>query len=245
MNYIKSIIHRFNLYKILHPIYLAYSYLYYLLYKSFINRNIIIRKKTSDLEVFGQIFVLKEYKFNIGFIPKFMIDAGANVGYVTVYFKSRFPDLKIIAIEPEKSNYDILVQNTRNLKDVKCLQEGLWHKISKLTIETVGHDKWGFIVRDAKQDEKDFVNATTINELLKSSKFDYIDILKIDIEGSEKEVFENARDWINKVNVIFIETHDRFKPGSEASVYSAIPENMFSEHKDGENVIFLRKIILK
>ena len=38
-------------------------------------------------------------------------------------------------------------------------------------------------------------------------------VLKIDIEGAEKEVFLNSSSWIDKVDTIIVEPHDRFCPG--------------------------------
>ena len=42
---------------------------------------------------------------------------------------------------------------------------------------------------------------------------EFIDILKLDIEGAELEVFETSESWIGKVGMLAVETHDRFRPG--------------------------------
>ncbi|GHT40273.1 hypothetical protein FACS189443_0370 [Planctomycetales bacterium] len=49
-----------------------------------------------------------------------------------------------------------------------------------------------------------------------------IDVLKIDVEGSEKEIFENSDEWIDFVNVFLIELHDRIKPGCAKAFFNAI-----------------------
>ena len=52
--------------------------------------------------------------------------------------------------------------------------------------------------------------AYTVDEILDESGFDRIDILKIDIEGAEKEVFEgDVGRWISRVNLLVLELHDR------------------------------------
>jgi hypothetical protein len=40
-----------------------------------------------------------------------------------------------------------------------------------------------------------------------------IDLLKIDVEGAECEIFETSQNWIERVRTICIELHDRLRPG--------------------------------
>lgn len=54
------------------------EYLYSIYYRNFINKSLIIRPKSTDLETFGQVFFWREYAFRFPFRPRFMIDAGAN-----------------------------------------------------------------------------------------------------------------------------------------------------------------------
>ena len=64
----------------------------------------------------------------------------------------------------------------------------------------------------------------------------------MDIEGSEKEVFSrNYKSWINKVNIIVIELHDRIKSGCTDALYSAISRDEWEEYKEGEKVILIRR----
>ena len=63
------------------------------------------------------------------------------------------------------------------------------------------------------------------------------DIVKLDIEGAEKEVFDRC-DWLNRVRVVAIELHDRFKPGCSAAVNSATWQ--FSKSQRGEIIFYLR-----
>ena len=243
MRFAREIVKKLGLFHVVYPAYTKYNYLHAMVLGSFY-RKLIIRKGTSDLETYGQIFVIKEYAFDLGFSPKFMIDAGANVGYTCVYFKNRYPELEIITLEPEETNFEVLEENVSSFSGIRCLQQGLWHKATQLVVEDIGLGKWGFIVKEVDDDVEGSISATTVDLLLEESRFDHIDILKIDIEGSEKEVFENAGDWLDRVNVIFVETHDRFKEGSQAAVYGAIDKTVFHEHKDGENLIFVRKQLL-
>ncbi len=83
------------------------------------------------------------------------------------------------------------------------------------------------------------VKAITIAEILDQSGADRIDILKLDIEGAEKEVFSNDTDWLEKVDLMIIELHDHDKPGCSAAVYSAISRHDFTKFQRGENVFLV------
>jgi hypothetical protein len=68
----------------------------------------------------------------------------------------------------------------------------------------------------------------------------HIDILKVDIEGSEKEVFENSSTWIDRIRVIVIELHDRYKKGCSQAVWRAATEFCYRLQR-GDTAILLRK----
>src|SRR4051812_5012592 len=80
----------------------------------FLNAKIAIRNNSSDWTVFKQVFIWKEYEYPVPFIPATILDAGANVGYAALWFNRKFPNAKIISLEPENSNFEILLKNTRN-----------------------------------------------------------------------------------------------------------------------------------
>ncbi len=202
---------------------------------------LIIRKNTSDLSVFKDVFVKKDFKLPIKMSPKIIIDAGAYTGYSSLYFHSKYPNSKIIAIEPEKSNFEILKKNLQNIKNILLVNAGLWNKNAFLKIINRKTGKWGFITKEVKKSEAD-IKAITMNKILKNFSINKIDILKIDIEGSEKELFsKNYENWINKVNIIIIEFHERIKANCIKTFYSAINLKEWKKYQRGENHIFIRK----
>lgn len=69
-----------------------------------------------------------------------------------------------------------------------------------------------------------------------------IDILKLDIEGSEKEVFEsNYAYWLPRTRAIFLEMHDQMRKGASKAVFKAISEFNFSFSMNHENLIFINQ----
>jgi len=177
--------------------------------------RLIIRKGDSDIRVFKQIFLDEVYHFfPQDFSPKVILDAGANVGYSAVWFASKFPNAKILAIEPEKSNFDLLKTNTASRSSIIPIHAGLWFEKSFLKIHDSKSGSWAFETRIPKEGEKTDVERVTIPELIRNYKLTQIELLKIYIEGAEFELFENkAEEWLPFVTMIMIETHDRMRPG--------------------------------
>lgn len=205
-------------------------------------KPLVVRKDTSDLSVFHQIFVDKEYILPVKIHPKLIIDGGANCGYACLWYMLQYPQAKIIAIEPEQSNFEILEQNTKKYKNIERIQAGIWNKNTYLKIVDRGYGKWGFMTEEVSENDAYDLKAITIDKILKQSEHNTIDILKLDIEGAEKEVFSsNYEHWLKKVKILIIELHDRMKEGCSQTVYSAIKKFDFIEKRKGENIIFINK----
>ena len=65
---------------------------------------------------------------------------------------------------------------------------------------------------------------------------------RLDIEGAELELFsEGIDDCLDRIQMIIIETHDRFRPGSEAAVRKALEPSFQEKPRNGENLFFVRK----
>jgi len=199
---------------------------------------IILRNNTSDFSVFHQIFLDEEYLIDLNFEPLTIIDCGANVGYAAIYFKNRFPNAKIISIEPDISNFESLKINTKLYNDIFILQGAIWNKNTDLVIKDIGLGNWGFMIEEFINEHENSITAYTIQNIMLLYEIDKIDILKIDIEGSEKELFEsNFEFWLGKVKVIIIEFHDVMRPGSSKSFFNAISNYDYKLKIRGEYII--------
>lgn len=207
-----------------------------------LKEKVFLRKRTSDDAAFNQVFVELDYAapFLKNFSPKVIVDAGAYVGYSAVYFTNKYPDAQIIAIEPEDSNFNLLEKNTQAYPNIKRVKAAIWSKKAKLQSANVNEREWGFRVQESeysKTDHSKFIPSVTIPEIMEIYGLDSIDILKIDIEGAERELFsENCEAWITKCKVIVIELHDRFAPGCSKAFYSALSNIPFRQYIRGENV---------
>ena len=151
-----------------------------------------LRPGTSDDDVFTQIFVGKEYGIDIGIVPENIIDAGANIGLSTIWFKNKYPDAKIIAVEPDEDNVAMVKCNTQYYDNVFVIQAALWNKQTSVSIsDKRGMGKWSLIAEESGCNEiKGHKTPTvTIDEIMQQFDLQSIDLLKMDIESAEREVF--------------------------------------------------------
>jgi hypothetical protein len=64
-----------------------------------------------------------------------------------------------------------------------------------------------------------------------------LDILKLDIEGSEVEVLSQTDSWIHTCGTMIIELHDRFRPGCSDALTHALADYQFERGEAGEKTI--------
>lgn len=199
-----------------------------------------LRMPSSDVWVYKQIFVSDEYKFDVIIEPKVIVDAGANIGLASIYFSEKFPKATIIALEPEKNNFNLLCENIKNYPNIIPLEAALWDKNTRINLCNAGLGDWGFMTADLNHESKNLkiehdVQALTVNDILSKYSLNKIDILKIDIEGAEKEVFFDTSTWLNQVDALIVELHDRMKEGCSRSFYNNT-DGFSTEWYRGENI---------
>lgn len=200
---------------------------------------ILARSGSSDVEVFEKVFVKEEYHCQVD-SPRLIVDLGANVGYASLYFAAHYPGATIVAVEPEASNYELLAANARAYPQIVPLQAAVWGRSARLSIANPGDPNWMFRVTEAAAAGAPSVAAITIPEILARYGDQMIDILKVDIESAELELFgEGCEQWLGRVRTIIIELHDNVRPGCSQSFYRAIGRLPFTQYIRGENIVVL------
>ncbi len=218
--------------------------------------TIKLRKRpSSDLNVFSQIYQYQEYKAVVDAFQKSfpndkklnIIDAGSNIGLTSVYLSNYFSDSKFITIEPETSNFESMSFNidVNGIENVVKVKGGLWSKNANLKIVNDFRDQKDWSVRVEETTEDGDLKAFSIQHLMKTSSIDTIDILKIDIEGSEKEVFMGINadvSFLPKTKCIAIEIHDEFD--CREAINAILKEYNFECFESGELTIGINQSLL-
>lgn len=207
---------------------------------SFFLNPIYLRDNFSDPAIFNQVFLEQQYKLDeiLSLNAKRIIDAGANIGCASLYFSTIYPNAHIVAIEPETSNFELLQKNTANYKNIVCKQAALWDKNEKLSITNPESLAAGFMV---EQSEESAIEGVTVNQILEELNWDALDIVKIDIEGAEKEVFSTNCDWLLKAKVLIVELHDRYKADCTKTFFKSLEPFAYKAYFHHENIFILLK----
>ncbi len=208
------------------------------------NHPLAARSHTSDGQVFYQVFARLEYACVDDMSDvSLMIDCGANVGYSSAYFLSRFPDAKLIAVEPDPGNFKMLLHNLEPFGSrVRLIQSGIWSRSCGLVISEEKYAdgrEWAIQVRETKPGETPQMMAVDMGTLLRESGQSRISILKIDIERAEAIVFaSNFESWIGKVDNLVIELHDE---ECQRIFFKAVEGQPFNISHSGELTVCRRR----
>ena len=201
------------------------------------SNSVFIRPNTSDQDVFDEIFINQEYRIEAQ-NPIFIIDAGAHIGLASIFFASSYPEAVIVSIEPELSNFELLVRNIKPYSNIRPMNAGLWSHKTTLSLQNPEAATWSFRFTEGIAGKT--ISSVSIDDIMQMYGSKHIDILKIDIEGAEKEVFLNSSSWIDKVDTIIVEPHDRFCPGCTEVLENVAKAQNFYTSISEESLVLTR-----
>jgi len=213
---------------------------FYKLQTAYFRNPVLLRDNYSDKAIFRQVFYQRQYALDRlhGFEAKHIIDAGANIGLASIYFSHLFPGAEIVALEPQADNFKLLKENVKSYTNVSCLLAGLWYKEERIDIQNPDSLAASFMV-EANPDSS--IRGLTIDTILADKKWKVIDILKMDIEGAEKEIFSHNADWLKQVRLLIIELHDNYKENCTKTFFKALENYQYEAIFRDENIFIFFK----
>ncbi len=194
--------------------------------------SIFHRGTKADLGVIKQIFINEDYDISVfpqrdwvnrsyqsilekNMIPA-IVDAGSNIGLGGLYLKQNYPTSRLIAVEPASSNLKVLKKNLVNPQD-RILQGAIHAGAESIELLDPGEGEWGFSTHtsDAKKGAPmETVRCYRFTDLIESGEVPFI--LKVDIEGGEKDQFTET-EFLSRFTLIIIELHDWLYPSDRTS----------------------------
>ncbi|CCG09771.1 FkbM family methyltransferase [Pararhodospirillum photometricum] len=204
-----------------------------------------VRPGTSDLPVVTSVFWAHSYDLghDLGEV-RTVVDLGANIGASALYFAQRYPKATLVAVEPEESNFLLLQKNLLGLPRVFPLRAAIWSHDTEceVDVEEQGQARapWAFRSR-AVGEGGARVAAWSMPTLLRHYEMTTVDLLKIDVEGAEVELFCGSLAWLEQVRWVVIETHERFRPGAEEAVTRALAPTHQEHASVAGNRVFSRR----
>lgn len=198
---------------------------------------LFLRPHTVDVEVFEKVFMQGDYEIPFPIAAERIIDAGAHIGLASRFFAFRYPQASILAVEPVGSNLEVLQRNAATCPRITVRSGAVWGRAAALA--STGEESWSHTFREARAGTPS-IRASTVPDLMDAMGWDAVDVLKLDVEGAEREIFgDAAASWLPRVKVIVIELHDRMTPGCSRAFYRAIADRIEAQETRGENVFVL------
>ncbi|RWP92576.1 MAG: FkbM family methyltransferase [Mesorhizobium sp.] len=220
------------------------------------DHELVIRPTDSDLFVMSQIFGHGEYEIGKGgqsalnrlaagwrrrgIIPV-IVDAGANVGYSSIFLRDQYPDAVVMAIEPDRQTHEVLLSNCAGLERIMSVYGALWCHEGEVALVNSERPSWARGVSDGEG-----VPSVTLRGLLSRLPKAKLLMLKMDIEGAELEATRDCGKVLKDVPCIIVEPHDFMFPGRGCLtfVYSLLSGRKIDSLVNGENLIFIASELL-
>lgn len=191
-----------------------------------------------DMITLFQIFFSKEYQMPFPISPKVIIDCGANIGLSAVYYANKYPQAKIISIEPDADNFKFLQKNTSLYPNVICLNKAVWSERNYIQLIDIGTGNWSLQSKEVDAAVNNSIEAIGIQDLIDEYNITEIGILKVDIEGAEKQLFSvNYKNWLSITHSIAIELHPNIDIQIPDIFNNAIKDLNCKKYFSGENMI--------
>jgi FkbM family methyltransferase len=170
--------------------------------------SVWIRPGTCDVVLYYDIMIKEYYGKTTVNDVKVVIDCGANIGLTSVYLLYKYPKARLIALEPDPVNFDICKKNLENFKDrATVFQKAIWSTSCNLTLSSDLVGTWASNVGQCTDKNGEIiVEAVDLNTLMQEYDFEIVDMLKMDIEGAEEDIFVSGNlDWLDKVRCFQVE----------------------------------------
>jgi len=206
---------------------------------------------SSDLHVFRQMFLALEYAPMMSRVDPFgvssIVDCGANIGLAAAYFLSHCPRATLVAIEPDDDNVALLSKNLAPYgARTRVIRAGVWSGPVALGVreDTLGLGReWSRQLERVPSDSPGAIRAMGPSELLDSAD-GHVDLLKVDIEGAEVELFRSDASWLADVGAVAIELHDDTPFGpARALVTGVLDRAGFVLTTSGEFTLAVRPLV--
>lgn len=223
------------------------------------DKHIYLRDCIADHATFWQCLVKNQYDFkhfpqsdrlnaeynklvNSGQTP-LIIDCGGNIGLASFWYANRFPEAKIVVIEPDQKNLEVLKLNLNCFGDrIVILKGGIWNEEGFLKISNPESGPAAYRLETVDNESDDSIRCYTVTEICEMVNIDKAFIVKIDIEGSQKHLFKDNTEWVKNTNLITLELDDWLLPwqGTSRNFFSCLSQYPFDYLLNGESILCFR-----
>jgi FkbM family methyltransferase len=175
------------------------------------SRCIELRRFSGDIFVLYEVLCDKCYFIPSSMLPPEQVhvifDCGANIGVASLFLAAQYPNARIYSIEPDPGNFALLKRNVHQEQRIVPICGALVGSAREQAYLTTDAPAWGNRIATRKTGVA--VKAWTIDSICQENRLPHIDLLKVDVEGAEKELFANAH-FLKRVSCGLVELHNNY-----------------------------------
>ena len=188
--------------------------------------TVSLRFRHQDIYVIGEILHERAYRIQSQLQARpVIVDAGANIGMAALWLACRYSDAELHCFEPESRSFALLQHNLRQLPRARCQFSALGAHTGTISlfVSATGSVHSTFGSGTAAQVER--VPCARLGDYLNENRIERVDLLKVDVEGSEMALLQGLGEHIERVNVIVGECHEGLV--DQAGFYEFLRERGF------------------
>jgi FkbM family methyltransferase len=167
-----------------------------------------LRLRTNDLPVF-EVLGCEAYGVDLSLLDGVdnVLDLGANVGLASVYFARRLPGVAIWAVEPSPASFRLLRENLRrNAPSATAVRAAVVAESRPLRVVEGSYGGVTTVALPADRSGTP-VEGLALPDLFDRIDVEQVDLMKIDVQGAEVDLFATAKSWADRVRAIIAEVH--------------------------------------
>jgi len=161
----------------------------------------------SQTIIFEEVFLRSGYDLNkVKFTPEVVLDCGAHIGMFSLLAKSRFPTARTILYEPNPKNIQMIRrQIAGNKLDIQLVESAVSTE-TKTLLFAASNSHSGTLLHHGSRPGAYQVQAINFVEAFRQIKTNSL-LLKMDIEGEERNVLPALLPLLPRQSALFFETH--------------------------------------
>ncbi len=170
------------------------------------------RLRGRDPHCYGLDFVDEVAKRMPHHPIKVVFDVGANIGITALEFSDAFPSAEVYAFEPTEINFRTMAKNLIGKPKIKRFKTALGDQPGKGHIRIdLEHPTTCNIVPSADSSSQPIV-FDSIDNFCTRYAIEYIDILKLDVEGYELQVLAGAKEKLHQQAIAMVKAECAVDP---------------------------------
>ncbi|GAB2442104.1 FkbM family methyltransferase [Nocardia tengchongensis] len=196
---------------------------------------IVVRRNQSDLLILWQIFLRRFYELDRVYALDTRIEAldtivdlGGNTGQAAAYLTARYRPRRLLTVEPIAESRAVLLRN-RELSGLDWIVEdcavagtggelefavsAFWDTCTAVSDVYELRRQRPWRLENVLQRPPRKIYAHTVGQLFDRHGITHVDLLKVDVEGSEVDIFAAPQPWMRQVDRIVLEVHDKYIDG--------------------------------